>query len=434
MSTTPSSTLIREFTAHKIQAAIETSRSVASQNHPFEESKAALVIVERNLTELLNRIQRPTSNDQLLRSACRLGLNGLEQMIPLIGFIERSTEVTGPVEFFGPFSKITRKLLNNNAKLVLSSTWVFNPHTVIYPDQVSGFIDFVFVGFPVSESDNAFLTPLAAHEVGHNLWNLHKLEDDFQPKVGELIVNLLKTEDYKNRFSLDFQMAANSHDLVGQASWFPAAFWASKQLQESFCDFLAMYLFGPSYLYAFSHFSCPGTASSDPKYPPVASRYEQLIEAAGLENWSLNQSMASGLFENFSRSAGINASQHDNLLLEIADKCRQQLAVEIRSRARQVVNAAGLLYNETETVKVKTEFENGLPSTSAKSLSAILNAGWDLFISNNLTEEKNTKLGFQKKDFLKLINELMLKSFEIFEIETELKTQSECSTQLPSIN
>ena len=355
-------------------------------------------------------------------------------MIPLIGFIERSTEVTGPVEFFGPFSRITRKLLNDDAKLVLSSTWVFNPHTVIYPDQVSGFIDFVFVGFPVSESDNAFLTPLAAHEVGHNLWGLHKLEDDFSPKVSELIVNLLKTDPYKNRFSQDFQMATSTHDLVGQASWFPAAFWASKQLQESFCDFLAIYLFGPSYLYAFSHFSCPGTASSDPKYPPVAVRYDQLIETAKFENWSLNPSMASGLFENFPRSAGFNATRHDDLLLEVADKCRQQLVIEIRNRAKQVVSTAGLLYSQNETAQVRQAFQNGLPCTSAKSLSSILNAGWDLFITNTLEPQTNTQLGFQKNAFLKLINELMLKSFEIFEIETELTEQSACSTQLPLIN
>lgn len=111
MNTLKSTTLIKEFAAHKIQAAIDTAQLIGSQDHPFEESKKALIQVQLQLEDLLHRINRPNTSDLLLRQYCKRALQELTEIIPLIGFIERSTDVTGPVEFFGPFSRITKNYL-----------------------------------------------------------------------------------------------------------------------------------------------------------------------------------------------------------------------------------------------------------------------------------------------------------------------------------
>jgi hypothetical protein len=127
---------------------------------------------------------------------------------------------------------------------------------------------------------------------------------------------------------------------------------------------------------------------------------------------------------------GINSTQHDNLLLEVADKCREALVDEVRARAKKAVSDAGLLYSEDQTLEIEKQFLKGLPCNSVTSLASICNAGWNLFISNILDSKNDLNLGFNKKEYPKLLNELMLKSFEIFEIETELKEQDTCSTQM----
>ncbi|MDO8320163.1 hypothetical protein [Rhodoferax sp.] len=434
MNTLQSTTLVKEFAAHKIQAAIDTAQLIGSQDHPFEESKKALIQVQLQLENLLHRINRPNTSDLLLRQYCKRALQELTEIIPLIGFIERSTDVTGPVEFFGPFSRITKKLLGEDAKLILSSTWQFYPHTIIYPDQVVGVANCVFVGFPVSESDNAFLTPLAAHELGHNIWQQQRFEERLKPKIGEAVAQILESE-FKDKLTNNFKIALSSpNDLVGQASWYPAYLWASKQLEECFCDFLGGYLFGPSYLYAFAHFSSPGMDGGDPKYPPSIKRYSYLLDAAKEMNWDLRSEMTQELFDVASRTAGVDANQSTAVFLDIADKAREGLVLEIRELARSVVEESGLLFNQTGIHDIKKQFNAGLPCCNSSSVALICNAGWELFIEGMLAGKSKSMLGFNSQEVSKLVNELMLKSFEIIEIETAIKEQTECSTQLPLAN
>ncbi len=407
---------------------------IGTQNHPFAESKKALEQVEVQLNNLLQRLNRPNTSDTILRSYCKVALNELTEIIPLIGFIERSTEVTGPVEFFGPFSRITKCLVDEGVKLILSSTWQFNPHTIIYPDQVAGVANCVFVGFPVSESDNALLTPLAAHEVGHNVWQKRGFENHLKNKISETVANILKT-DFKDRFaSNSLATPTVSRDLFGDDSWYTAYSWASKQLEKCFCDFLGGYLFGPAYLYAFAHYSCPGIESGDPKYPPTIDRHTYLLAAADNMKWDLNPSMRVGLFDSFSRSADVDASQLATIFLEVADRTRECMVEEVRALALQVATDAGLLYSQDEIERVRGVFEKGLPAVGVLTVAAICNAGWNFFIKKTLSDAEKSVPYLQSQESSKLINELMLKSFEIFEIETVLKEPSQCLTQMPLTN
>lgn len=275
------------------------------------------------------------------------------------------------------------------------------------------------------------MTPLAAHELGHNLWQKKRLEQHFKPIIGEAVAKILK-EEYQDRLSPDFKVALTSaSDLVGQANWFTAYLWASKQLEECFCDFLGGYLFGPSYLYAFTHFSCPGLESSDPKYPPAIQRHNYLLHAAQEIGWDLNASMTSTLFEALSRSTGIDSSPATIIFLEVADKARENLLPQVKALALQYAKDADLLFDQKVVPKIKNDFVRGLPCVDVPSLASICNAGWELFISDLSADFEGADKSLKSKVAPKLINELMLKSFEILEIETVLKEQAECSTQMP---
>lgn len=165
------SSLLQEFTRHKIDAAVDTVEAVKSKSHPFPEGPLALDGIRQHLLDLRERVVRPGQSSLIAKHFCRVGLEQLAETIPLIGFVDRSTEVDGPVEFHNPFSRIVRILLGEKAKLILSSMWNFSPYTIMYPDEVPKHVEnFVYVSFSVSESDNSILTPLAAHELGHNIW------------------------------------------------------------------------------------------------------------------------------------------------------------------------------------------------------------------------------------------------------------------------
>ena len=82
MTITASSYLIKEFTAHKVQAAIDTAQIISTQSHPFEESKFALEQVEIRLKDLLQRLHRPSTNDAILRTYCKRAVVELTEIIP----------------------------------------------------------------------------------------------------------------------------------------------------------------------------------------------------------------------------------------------------------------------------------------------------------------------------------------------------------------
>lgn len=411
--------LLRIFTGHKIQAAIAAIDQVRSRNHPFVESELALEKLRVFLEGFAARVNTTQISQAVTFSYCKLTLNALEESIPLIGFIERSTEVSGPVEFFGPFSRLVRKILGNDAKLVLSSTWRYTPHTIIYPTVIKGLEDFVYVGFCVSESDNAFLTPLAAHELGHNVWHRNQVGAKLKTDISATLVNLIG-EKYKKQFNLAFQSSANqTNDLISQANWYPAGLWAEQQLQEAFCDFLGLYTFGPSYIYAFAYFLAPGSGMRDKLYPPLHTRYANLILKAKELGWNVDELPTEHIFEKLQRSPETDDHQK-SLLLTMADETRELLSDIAAKHALDCVTSTSTFFDASFTAPLVLQLEAGLPCSNSNSLASISDAGWEI-IKRTFTEKNVPDWGFSGSDHLRVLNELILKSFEIHEIEIALK-------------
>ncbi len=425
-------TLIQEFTRHKITAALETIDAVLAKSHPFNESVAALTAVRAHIDSFHSRVNNRNYSIEIAKASCRAVLEQLSEALPLIGFLERATEVTGPVEFHGPFSRIVKKLLGNDAKLILSSTWIFSPYTRTYPsDMPKGLENFVYVSFCMSESDNAFLTPLAAHEVGHNIWNILQLSSELNPIIGQHII-----ETIQNKFPKEWKTVIgpleNIDDLVGQVSWGQAAIWAKKQIEETFCDFIGLFLFGPSYVYSFAHFVAPGTAAGEPFYPQAHERFSQLVSAAKLEGWIIDDSFNIQLFDVAIRPMTPDATPNRELFVKIADATRISLIDKIKDRARDIINSENLMYSNSNLAHILDLFNEGVPCTSAATLPDIINAGWNVLIDKFFSNSENSQWGFPISDTPKVLNELLLKSFEIFEIEKKLK-EAECSMPQKSL-
>lgn len=426
--------LLQEFTRHKIDAALDTVETVKSKSHPFPESRLALDGIGKHLIDLRDRVARPGQNHYILKNYCRVALEQLAETIPLVGFLDRSSEVDGPVEFHDPFSRIVSSLLGPDAKLILSSMWNFSPYTITYPDEVPKYIEnFVYVSFCVSESDNAILTPLAAHELGHNIWKKENIALSLKSRVGVEIVRLIQTPTYAKQWQATSGHTDTAGDLIGNVIWQPAHLWAMKQLEESFCDFIGLFLFGPSYLYAFAHFISPGVNAGEPKYPQAYERFSALLLEAQ-KHWKIDTAFDTGLFEAATRPQEIDGSIDREYLLRLADDARKSLLYDVVGSARSVIDSACLLYSSVGEDDLLEQLNEGVPCSNAKSLMAVVNAGWSVFIQRVYRATFGSKnWGFSIQETPKVLNELILKSFETHEIEQRLKGQP-CSTQQRLVN
>jgi hypothetical protein len=418
--------LLQEFTRHKLDAALDTVETVKSKSHPFPEGPLALDGIRQHLIELRERIVRPGQSSLIAKNYCRVALEQLAETIPLVGFVDRSAEVDGPVEFHDPFSRIVRALLGDEAKLILSSMWNFSPYTITYPDEVPKHVEnFVYVSFSVSESDNSILTPLAAHELGHNIWKKENISPTLKSKVGAEVVQLIQTT-YAKKWASFAGPIASAGDLVGQVAWQPAHLWAMKQLEESFCDFIGLFLFGPSYLYAFAHFISPGLNAGEPKYPQAYERFSALREEA-LKHWAVDDAFSEALFDAAVRPPELDNNLTREFLLQLADDTRRNLLGEITDLAYRIIKDADLLYESVGTDKLISQLDEGVPCAGAATLMEIVNAGWVVFISRFYRATGSSNWGFPIAETPKVLNELILKSFEIHDIEQRLE-RSSCST------
>jgi hypothetical protein len=421
--------ILIELTRHKLDAALRSIELVISKNHPFTEGPDALQGIKRHLVELRNRILRTGQSEALVKQACKVAIEQLAEIVPLVGFIDRSTDVSGPVEFHKPFSRVVRKLVGPNVKLILSSMWNFSPYTIAYPEDVPKYVEnFVYVSFSFSEADNAFLTPLAAHELGHNLWNRDKVKLSLKGPVGEEIHRLINAKNL-NRQVYAAGQAIGLDDLFGQMSWQPVSDWAIKQLEESFCDFVALYLFGPSYIYAFAHYLSPGLNASEPRYPQAHERFSSLLQLASEEGWKLEEAFSVGLFDVSNRPIDAGSNSSMEIMLEMADQVRKKLVPKVAGIARSIVEGGGLLFGESGIDELSKQLSQGIPCSGAGSVMSLINAGWVVFIEKFFKNSGQEFWGLPLEEFPRILNEILLKSLEIHEIEARLSEEDSCSMQ-----
>jgi hypothetical protein len=171
----------------------------------------------------------------------------------------------------------------------------------------------------------------------------------------------------------------------------------------------------------------PGTAAGEASYPQAFERFSQLVDAAEAEGWAVDTAFNKMLFENAVRPRTADTSPNRELLLNIADNARLALVPSIRAKARSLIVTENLIYENVDLARLESAFERGVPCSGAENLAHILNAGWKVFIQKFFSTDERINWGFPVSDTPKVLNELLLKSFEILEIESRLK-DGECST------
>ncbi len=183
-----------------------------------------------------------------------------------------------------------------------------------------------------------------------------------------------------------------------------------QQLQEFFCDFVGLFIFGQAYLDCFDYLLSP-TQSKErhPPYPAVRERARALVR--NMPKLSLR---APGSFEDrFAvQKCPFEASEPAYFHLSLSDDTSSRLANEAADLAFKLCNQGGLVTPKSaDATRILKEFESGVPAEKVGSLGAILNAARRAFKSQTFLP------GVSDHKRMAYLNELILKSIEILEME-----------------
>jgi hypothetical protein len=345
------------------------------------------------------------------KTLCRRALEAIENYLPILGFIARSTDLEAPVELHGPLLRLTRRAIRSDAYLVIFSEWNYSPFTFLFPELAKRGV--VLVGMPRSESHNALIAPLAGHELGHNIWHSEDLEGKLAPEARSVILEKMKEEWARWKDELKLDRPEQLTDLVGFRYWEIPLTWALRQAEETFCDLIGLLIFREAYLYAFRYLLSPSPSVRRAyHYPDLRERARLLVLAAAKAQIPIPNE-----YEDSFDRAVVEAEPLVGRYVELADHACARLVDLLLERARTLVEDRGLsAFLEADVGRAKDALRRGVPATHVRGVENILIAAWRFLMLDGIAFETGlSSLTLREREVL--LNELVLKSFEVFEIE-----------------
>lgn len=339
----------------------------------------------------------PTATDAMADRVCAHVAKLISEYTAILGFVLRSTNVRNAFELHHVMKSLVERVLGQNTYLLISSEWDFVPFT--YPIGIDLLPRAVLLGSPAPESENPLIIPLAGHEIGHSAWRTSNVEDSLNEAVMSAVDDAIATKVGTP------SSAENEQDRRAEISLMRdrCGFYALQQLEEIYCDLLGLYLFGPSYLYAFDYLLGPGGTDRYLHYPSDAKRMEILAATADqLAIW-----VDTGLRDRWTTA---QCSQEDEESLAIIDHAVDATIDTLKSLVSEFVTGLGLAPPTGENIaRVQAAFEQGQPYAETATLGEIISAGWSLLRSNgDLATDENRKS-------YKVLCDLIWKTIEVTE-------------------
>ncbi|MBI2425780.1 MAG: hypothetical protein HYV27_23345 [Candidatus Hydrogenedentes bacterium] len=387
---------------------------------PYDASRQALEVIGVRIAEHKQQITEALSlshaNEKTLRKLAGTSLNDIESLLPFLGFILRSTNIRNGFEAYFPLQRLCQKVLGDDVSLLLSSEWKYSPYIYnTHNPSVSLLRDFVMVGLPAHESANPLILPLAGHELGHAIWAHKGLNKDVE------FVSRKFVEGYftKTWSECQIHFAPQSlPDFFEKPSplFLEAVQWANMQLQEIFSDYVGIRIFGKAYLNAFAYLLSPNKERRrSPAYPSTSDRINFQVEAAKAFGAILDNHYVDEYSKHFDNRQPVAwKSEREKILLDAAETAVQSSVENIQNLADRIVEEAGIeTPDESSGCHLAQHMYSYLaPCSGAQSIAEITNAGWKIY--NHLEEWQ------VEGDKMQLLRELLLKSFEIHEVETRI--------------
>jgi hypothetical protein len=405
-----------DFAVGRVDAFIAEIERLKESEFPYHHSAEALdLLLERYQRERKTLTRLRSKPAETIKTRCAVSLTSLTQDLPLLGFILRSTNVRNAFEVYGPLLEIARKLLGETTRLLLSSEWQYSPHTYPY-SSIPHLPDFVLIGLPAPESSNPLLIPLSGHELGHSLWKLHNVESKLRKKITDAVIDVIrkKPDAYNEHYQhLKVPLEKLDQEVLGYRIWEPAAALATRQAEESFCDFVALKLFGYAFARAFGYLVSPGTSGRrSGQYPNFVKRADNLKRAAKKYGVWLDPAYQAS----FQNLADPKTTPDRLFLVGVADDALEAVLEDLIGHAA-ALTPEGLASPPAAIIETcRQRLEQHVPAEKSGGLAAILNAGW--LVYNHLAEHAPPT-----REATRALFEVTLKSIEVLEIETIIRDQ-----------
>lgn len=398
----------------KITSFIAQIDGLLLSDFPHSSTESALKLIRTHFVDTLARLDkaRGTSKHELIQSACVTANMRIYDLLPILGFLLRSTNVRNNFESYDALLQLSTAIIGPQARVVMSSEWDYSPLT--YAMTVSVLPDFVLLGMPTSESSNSLILPLAGHELGHSVWQTELVSDHFDAqlqKAAKLYVSG-KWTDFQRVFP-EFGQISVSDDLLDNNIFVVNIIseilgLAKSQIEETFCDAVGAQLFGAGYVYAFHYLLAPnlgGYRTFD--YPKLSTRADFLNRFSGLDLVKLG-------FPNYPSEFDDripNLTRDDSFIYQAVDNITIDIASEIYEHAKSIVasKASSFRPEATDEAEILQMFRAGVPARKPGSLAGIINAGWQY------VRENEAAFNDQERPLFEWVSELILKSIEVME-------------------
>jgi hypothetical protein len=401
----------------KLEKLIQQFKLILTDDFPYGDSKAAAGLLKLRAEKLRKQAEDFGRFSSATQKQFGFKVNYvLESFSHISGMITRSGTMRNAFELYSPFKKICQAFFEEKIQLVLSSEWNYIPFT--YPMNLQELPDLIIIGLPSSESNNVLIFPSAAHELGHSIWLKEELTERYSNGVYTAVEKELRRNPTIMDFlspgigGKDFNETLFSKQMI-EEFLSGAVESCHRQMEELFCDFIAIKLFGKSYLLAFQYLVAPGDASlRSVQYPDTKARViimERVIVESG--------GMLTGFANEFVEDRHHAAHSYHAFLLRVADAVRSAYVDELLKIAAEFVSRAGLAGVSEENVsRALKNFESGIPFDGEASLGDLITAAWDVFLNDKVVTK-----GSGSHHKISYISDLVLKSAEAQEFKRSMQ-------------
>jgi hypothetical protein len=372
------------------------NRDIFSAANSLKEAVIKQIDTVRASKDFSSRVVEGIFSDTAIR---------IENYSYIIGVLLRSSVTRNPFELYHPFKVIAQKFFAEaEVRLVLSSEWDYIPFT--HPMNIDDLPRFIIIGMPAVEADNVLVFPAAGHELGHSIWQRCGLVDEFSPIVKLALDDIIASDAsfWRSLFPEDVELTEHlKRTAIARISHY-----ARKQLEELFCDFVAVHIFGFAYSRSFRYIlSGGGQSSRDGEYPDIKERAELVatytmnvgFDAVDLGKWFAEQIP--------------NPLPAMERYISVADDVRRSVTSKVMDRCTEVVMVAGIAPPSMKmVVDAADRFRLGTPVASDASLGELICAAWTRY------EEDGGSLSEQA--LVARLSNLVLKSAEAAEYTSRM--------------
>lgn len=417
--TTRGVSTVAAHTKAKLYSVLDNIEKLKHSEFPQKNSLNALLKIERDIENAVSDIEdSQLQSPEVALDACADATAKIARNLVFLGFILRSTNVRNSFELHAPLNRLAKRLLGEEISLIISSEWKFSPFT--YPKPAKHIDKFILIGLPASESSNALIVPLAGHELGHSIWYREKIRKQIESDVrNEFLQDIIgnRISELKSVYPIIDKNNIFT-DIFFRRLWLAGVEWSLRQLEEIFCDVVGLRTFGTGFLYAFQYLVAPRVSRiRPPEYPSNIARVAFLERAASKMGLSKIENYKLTFIEE-----NVEQSPSARIVLKSCDAVVDQFFEKVYDLALEVPNRIKLpMPSLQEAKRISNQFELLRPVGKTREFSDIVHAGWIARMKEDFwTSDK--KLSANKNAS---INELVLKSLEIYEITKAIEDASD---------